>query len=228
MNIRFSDEMALLLETIVAETKGLEFSGFGYAKWEEGALTMYDFVLLNVGSSTYTEIGGEQVMKLASREDAKNLHIWVHRHPVGNGIPGYQNWSTTDENTIWQAPLGMDPAMVKWTASVVRTPMGWVGRIDDIGKHITEHVEVMPHITREMFDQVHALQKKANDEMMALYKPYPSYSQALRTPLDAESDIEWPDEVQYSYLDDELDDATAKSRRKAKKSKDQPWWRIWK
>jgi hypothetical protein len=226
MNIRFSDEMALLLETIVAETKGSEFSGFGYAKWDGDVLTMYDFVLLNVGSSTYTEISGEQVMKLASREDARNLHIWVHRHPVGDGIPGYQNWSHTDENTIWQAPLGMDPAMVKWAAAIVRTPRGWVGRIDDIKNHTTLHVEVLPHISQEIFDKVHDMQKKVNDELWANYKPAKYYPTSL--PLDAESDIEWPDEVQYSYLDDKLDDATARSRRKAKKSKDQPWWRIWK
>lgn len=228
MNIYLSSEMALLLETIIAETKGLEFSGFGYAKWDKDVLAMYDFVLLNVGSSTYTEISGEQMAKLADREDAKNLHIWVHRHPVGDGIPGYQNWSSTDEDTIWHAPLGSDPVMMKWAAAIVRTPRGWVGRIDDIARHITLHVDVLPHVSQELFDQVRTLQKKANDELYRLPRD------AHFVPLGAESydasDIIWdePDYTQESFYEaaDALNDATSRARRKAKSRKD-PWWKIW-
>lgn len=65
------------------------------------------------------------------------------KHPLGSGVPGKHNWSGTDENTCRNEPLGGLPELVQWSASMVKTPHGWVGRIDNYAKKKTIHVPVV-------------------------------------------------------------------------------------
>ena len=142
--LRMTGKVALRLETAVKETNGLEFSGLGFVKQEKGGLCIYDAVVLNVGSEGYTEIDPKKIFPLLEREDAANIKCWFHRHPIGNGIPGMHNWSGMDQDTIMTAPLGGIPEIVKWSVSIVRTPLGWVGRVDNHVKRTTVHVPVYP------------------------------------------------------------------------------------
>lgn len=121
-----------------------EFSGFGFCRLEKEVVRIYDFVLLALGSEVFTEIPTKKILALMERSDAGNMKVWLHRHPMGSGVPGRENWSGTDENTIQTNPLGGMPEMVKWSVSVVLTPRGWVGRIDNHIAHTTVHLEVEP------------------------------------------------------------------------------------
>lgn len=149
MKILVDDSVALVLETLVASTPN-EFSGFGYCRRWVNDLSMYDFVYLADGSFGYTEISAEKVLEIGKRDDAQNCKVFVHRHPVGNGIPGPHNWSGTDNHTIENIPLGGIPEVVGWSASIVRTPKGWVGRIDN---HITKSTVHVP-VEAQLFDLI--------------------------------------------------------------------------
>lgn len=144
MNIQLSDHVALKLMTIANITEGLEFSGFGFVDLNDDVIYVYDVVVLDIGSEVFTEIAPKSLISLMERPDAKKMKLWIHRHPLGNGVPGIHNWSGTDNNTIQQAPLGGHPDLVKWSCSMVLTPKGWVGRIDNHLKNITQHLEVVP------------------------------------------------------------------------------------
>ena len=143
MKIIFVPEIMLRLMTIATKWRG-EFSGFGFVTRKDKDLYVYDFVLLALGSEAYTEIPTEKIVALMERSDAGNMKLWLHRHPLGNGYPGKHNWSGTDHATIMDAPLGGIPEMVKWSASVVLTPGGWVGRVDNHIKKSTIHCSVEP------------------------------------------------------------------------------------
>jgi hypothetical protein len=140
-----------------------EFSGFGFAtregKGEEALIRMYDFVLLDLGSEVYTQIKPDQVLELQSREDIKNMRVWCHAHPMGDGIPGIHNWSGTDNATIEKEPLGCLPELLGWSASIVRTPRGWVGRVDNHIAKKTLHCPVEPE-TRSVYEEVAALRDR--------------------------------------------------------------------
>jgi hypothetical protein len=82
------------------------------------------------------------------------------KHPIGNGVPGPQNWSGTDNATIELAPLGGIPELVRWSVSMVLTPGGWVGRIDNHLTHKTEHLEVSPNIPPAIAEIRAIVQKK--------------------------------------------------------------------
>jgi hypothetical protein len=142
VKIVLAPNVAINLEALTNQVQGNEFSGFGFCNREKDALVVYDFVLMNVGSYGYTEIDPKKILELGKREDACNARVWVHRHPIGNGIPGPWNWSGTDEQSIRETPLGGIPELVQWSASIVRTPAGWVGRIDNHFKKTTVHVPV--------------------------------------------------------------------------------------
>lgn len=144
MKIQLSDHVALNLMTIANITEGLEFSGFGYVEVKDDTIMVYDVVILDIGNEVFTEIAPSNLISLMDRSDARNLKLWIHRHPLGNGIPGKRNWSSTDERTIVETPLGGHPDLVKWSCSIVLTPRGWVGRIDNHVKNITQHIEVVP------------------------------------------------------------------------------------
>ena len=62
---------------------------------------------------------------------------------MGNGIPGAHNWSGTDKQTAEREPFASPPEMVHWSVSIVLTPRGWVGRLDNYDKQITAHLEVV-------------------------------------------------------------------------------------
>jgi hypothetical protein len=157
MKIYLEPEVAVTLEAIVAGSRNLEFSGFGFARIDGGYLRVYDFILLHIGSYALTEISGEKMAELINHSDAANMKVWVHRHPMGNGLPGPWNWSGTDNATIENSPLGGIPELVKWSASIVRTPLGWVGRIDNHITKKTAHVPVEPAVKRAVFDQIESL-----------------------------------------------------------------------
>jgi len=146
IKLRMTASVALRLETAVKETRGLEFSGLGFCKQERGGIVIYDVVVMHVGSEAYTEIDPKSVIDLMEREDNENMHVWFHRHPVGNGIPGRHCWSGMDENTIQTNPLGGIPELVKWSISIVRTPGGWVGRLDDHINKTTMHIPLHPQL----------------------------------------------------------------------------------
>jgi len=156
MKIIIAEKPYAILETIGGQTRGGEFSGFGFCKQEGEDLLMYDFVPLAWGDPAYTEIPTKKVYELSQREDASDMKVWVHKHPVGNGVPGPQNWSGTDNTTIETNPMGTLPSLIPWCASIVRTPSGWVGRVDTYGegeKRQTHHLEVeTPVDEEEVFD----------------------------------------------------------------------------
>lgn len=158
--LRMTSKIALRLETAVTETRGLEFSGLGFIKQEKGGLCIYDAVVLNVGSEGYTEIDPKKIMPLLDREDAKNIKCWFHRHPIGNGIPGKNNWSAMDEATIQEAPLGGIPQIVGWSVSIVRTPRGWVGRVDNHIERTTVHVPVYPLLPENYIQEIREMTPK--------------------------------------------------------------------
>ncbi len=133
-------------EYIGSSTNGMEFSGLAFGNMSEDgeSFVVYDYILLDIGSSSLTSIPVEKVLELTARPDNKNMRVWFHKHPVGNGITGPHNWSGTDNNTIKDTPLGGIPELVRWSISVVRTPGGWVGRIDNHLTKETHHVDVVP------------------------------------------------------------------------------------
>lgn len=161
MVITVKPEIMFRLMSYAAITRD-EFSGFGFCerkKSEDGkdtVIEVYDFVLLDVGDYVYTEIRPEKFLPLMSRPDRKNMKVWLHRHPVGNGIPGPHNWSGTDEHTIRREPLGTTPEAANWSVSMVLTPGGWVGRIDNYLTGKTQHLEVLPS-TRDLLEEVRSL-----------------------------------------------------------------------
>lgn len=159
MKIQLSDTVALKLMTFGNITEGLEFSGFGFVEVKEDTIYVYDVVVLDIGSEVWTEIDPKTLISLMERPDARNMKLWIHRHPLGDGVPGKHNWSGTDNNTINTAPLGGHPEMVKWSCSMVLTPRGWVGRIDNHLKNITQHIEVVPQC-REAYVVCDAIQEK--------------------------------------------------------------------
>ena len=80
-------------------------------------------------------------------------------HPLGNGIPGPHNWSGTDEHTCTKEPLGGSPDLIGWSVALVRTPGGWVGRIDNHKTKQTRHLEVFPKLD-EVYREVNAVRER--------------------------------------------------------------------
>lgn len=168
--LRMTGKVALRLETAVKETRGLEFSGLGFVKQEKGGLCIYDAVVLNVGSEGYTEIDPQKIFPLLEREDAANIKCWFHRHPIGDGKPGIHNWSGMDQDTITTAPLGGIPEIVKWSVSIVRTPGGWVGRVDNHVDRTTVHVPVYPLLPENFIQEIHSMIPKRDLVAVPLQK----------------------------------------------------------
>ena len=148
------DSLLIHLETWVSSAAGREVSGVGImeASPEEKTFTLKKCWLMAAGSVAYTEIPGEQMVKIIKdgvRPD--QIKVWWHRHPVGNGIPGPHNWSGTDNHTIREEPFGIDPSMVGWLLSIVRTPRGWVARYDNHERKETTHMEVKGKVSSEQY-----------------------------------------------------------------------------
>ena len=165
MKIQLSDTVALKLMTFGNITEGLEFSGFGFVEVKDDTIFVYDAVILDIGSEVWTEIDPKTLISLMERPDARNMKLWIHKHPLGDGVPGKHNWSGTDNTTITTAPLGGHPEMVKWSCSMVLTPRGWVGRIDNHLKNITQHIEVVPQC-REAYVVCDAIQEKKPSQVL--------------------------------------------------------------
>ena len=146
MRIVIEDPLMIKLLAIANATAPQEFSGMGFCKIKGEDIVVYDFVLCNIGNTVYTEIPTDLLLKLMDRPDSKNMKVWLHRHPLGSGIPGPENWSYRDETTATKEPLGGIPEMVRWSVAIVLTPHGWVGRIDNHIKHETRHLEVFPQL----------------------------------------------------------------------------------
>ena len=161
MRIRLEPDVALKLETITVQARGQEFSGFGFVNVdrEHNEFVVYDIVLLDIGSEVFTEIPREKLLALMDHPDHGKLKCWLHRHPVGDGRPGPHNWSGTDNNTARNTPLGGIPDLVGWSISIVRTPLGWVGRYDTYGpKGNTWHLEVTPNFGLAFAQELAAIQ----------------------------------------------------------------------
>jgi hypothetical protein len=140
MKLSLSPSAAIELETIANQTRGHEFSGIGRLSKNGDGMVVEDIVLLDVGSQGLTEISANDLYEVSQMEG--DWRVWFHRHPVGNGKPGGHNWSFTDETTIQTSPLGGIPQAIKWSVSIVRTPGGWVGRIDNHISGKTVHLPV--------------------------------------------------------------------------------------
>lgn len=141
--IIFDKDVILMLQDMALHTHQ-EFSGFGFVEREDKNFRIYDAVILDVGSSVFTQLDPEKFLPLFDRPDADKMKCWIHRHPCGSGVPGPHNWSGTDNDTIEKLPLGGLPELVKWSLSVVLTPGGWVGRVDNHLTKKTQHLEVAP------------------------------------------------------------------------------------
>ena len=131
-----------IVESIVGRQ---EYSGFGWIQKIGDKMLVYDFELLHVGSEGFTDIKPEKFIALIDRPDNQNMRLWLHKHPCGNGIPGSHNWSGVDHRTCTETPLGGIPEMMKWSAAIVHTPRGWVGRIENHLKKKTFHVPVVEY-----------------------------------------------------------------------------------
>jgi len=133
-----------MLESWCATAEGKEVSGLGTCVYKEGYFYVDHVWLLDVGSVGFTEIDPALIMKIHQSEvNPSEIKLWWHRHPVGNGKPGPHNWSGTDEATCINEPLGSSPQVVGWSVAIVRTPFGWVGRVDHHLKKKTVHLEVV-------------------------------------------------------------------------------------
>jgi hypothetical protein len=152
--------MRYLLTLALISSK--EFSGFGFCRRNStNDIEVYDFVLLDIGTETFTEIPSRKVIGLSNRPDAESMRVWIHRHPV-NG------WSGMDERTIQETPLGGIPQMISWSVSMVLTPKGWIGRIDNYITHKTKVLEVEPQAAKVYTDYQQILTEKylAEGEML--------------------------------------------------------------
>ncbi len=115
------------------------------------------------------------------------------RHPLGTGIPGPHNWSGTDETTILREPMGSTPSAVNWSISIVLTPGGFVGRIDNYVKGITQHLEVEPNVTT-LYQEMREL---------AAHSPFrQEVSSAGSSELDLETDEFQEEELEAEFEED--------------------------
>lgn len=151
------DRVLLHLESWVASAGNREVSGVGILdrEPEKKRFVLKKVWLLAAGSQSYTEIPGATMAKLVS-EGVKPSEIkaWWHRHPMGDGKPGSHNWSGTDVNTIRKEPFGIEPDMVGWLISVVRTPRGWVARFDNHKEKYTIHMPVKTSVNGKSMNAV--------------------------------------------------------------------------
>lgn len=179
LRLAFSSRVYADLERLVSWTR-MEFSGFGFVrKADERTMLVYEFVLLDVGSYGYTEFEPRKYIHLLDRSDAGNMRIWIHRHPIGNGKPGWHNWSGTDNQTINETPLGGIPEMVRWSLSAVRTPGGWVGRIDNHISKQTQHLPVAWATTPGLMNKARELEVEYNRKLIERRKQWQAEEEAF-------------------------------------------------
>jgi hypothetical protein len=118
--IKFTREAEVKLTAWNIATKGREFSGLGLIEKFGEVFWVMDVDLLGVGSTGFTEFSPERAHTLPLDPRRK---LWFHKHPISG-------WSGQDEYTATKEPLGGPPQLVKWSVAIVRTPNGWIGRVD--------------------------------------------------------------------------------------------------
>ena len=204
MKIIFTPEVYVELQAVAEMVRGREFSGYGFvnAIKKDGDMDfeVYDFVLLDVGNPGYTEFSSEKILEVMKREDADKMKLWIHRHPVGNGVPGPQNWSKTDHDTCTLEPLGCpDPRLVRWALAAVLTPHGWVGRMDMFpGEEVkTEHIPVHVKIDQEILNTAARLLQEQEDAEVV--EDFSLFFQ------DVSTDNTYTDDEAEAYVDMALD-----------------------
>jgi hypothetical protein len=108
MKIILKPEVFARLEAARVAVGRHELSGFGFVhvikQDDQTCFEVYDIVLLDVGSSVFTEIPAERILPLLDRPDAPHMKLWWHAHPLGNAQPGAHNWSSTDNHTATTTP----------------------------------------------------------------------------------------------------------------------------
>jgi len=212
MQIEFSPEVALQLEAITVQTRGMEFSGFGFVELrrETGTFYVYEFVLLDVGSSGWTEIEPSKYVHLFDRPDAGKLKLWIHRHPVGDGVPGRHNWSGTDERTCRHEPLGVPYGMqdsLKWALAAVRTPKGWVGRYDTFGpKGTTVHLPVVPGMAQAVVVEIQAIKQAKKQATLQNLRQLIPFVRWDETAVDEEGREGLAEEYENWLMEDDLEE----------------------
>jgi len=160
MTFVIPDGLLIHLETWISSAGGREVSGVATmnVNAEAKTFTMSKCWLMAAGSVAYTEIPAERMQNLIKegvRPD--QIKVWWHRHPVGNGIPGGHNWSGRDNQTIRDEPFGIEPEMVGWLLSIVRTPRGWVARYDNHLRKETTHMPVTTRISPKAHEAAYKL-----------------------------------------------------------------------
>lgn len=200
MKIILDPHIALLLETARGQVN-CEFSGLGFVKYQKPDFYVYDASILHVGSEGYTEIKTANILGLLNRPDAQAMKLWFHAHPVGDGIPGPHNWSSTDHNTCRETPLGGIPELVKWAIAIVRTPRGWVGRFDSFGAQgRTIHAEVIPSLAQAITPGLQQLKISYAKEMIEKAKKLRSVIPYMDDPW------AWWDDENALFTEDAIDE----------------------
>jgi hypothetical protein len=180
------DNLLIHLETWIGSAQGREVSGVGILRADPSSktFTLSKCWLMAAGSVAYTEIPASRMVKIIKEGVRPDMiKVWWHRHPVGNGVPGPQNWSGTDNQTIREEPFGIDPSMVGWLVSIVRTPHGWVARYDDHKKQVTTHMAVQTAVSQEQYAAAASLiQRHIDDEVRAQMSRQESPRQRVSAP----------------------------------------------
>ena len=145
MTIFLDPEAELKLTAWWVASNQMEYSGLGDVVRVGKDFQVANVNLLDVGSWGFTIFPAAKIMELPR---SQNRRLWFHRHPVGDGLPGPQNWSGTDNHTAEREPCGTLPELIQWSVSIVRTPrLGWTGRLDIyVPKLITYYLPVEPHL----------------------------------------------------------------------------------
>lgn len=182
-----------------------EFSGIGTitvspnfdVEKKTGVITLDHIWLHNVGSEGYTEFVLDP--KVVPVKFWPHLKLWFHRHPLGNEMPGPQNWSMTDNQNIKETPLGGDPKDVKWSVSIVRTPYAWVGRVDQYHPAKTIHCSVVPVIDNKIYTKgwelLQAVIEKEKKATVPLFPTKQVYTTNDLLDEDREDEEEWDDDT---------------------------------
>ncbi len=205
MKIILSPEVAVNLEAVVREVGHQEFSGVGFVEIVNGDIYVYEVAILNVGTGGYSEIPSEKLSEaLKDRTDKDHVRLWFHRHPI-------EGWSSTDLDTIHRAPLGGIPELVRWSASIVRTPTRWIGRVDNHIKKTHVVATVEPNIDAHFLarakdllaDYWNGIASNIRGEDVARFIGASDQSFYQPSFLDEPVETEIDDWLDVAYLDDE-------------------------
>jgi hypothetical protein len=187
MKIILAPHVSARLETF-ARLYPREFSGFGFIdRTGKDELTVYDIVLLDIGSEVYTEISTSMILNLMTRPDADKMKLWFHRHPI-------DNWSATDMDTILNHPMGGIPQLVKWSAAIVLTPHGWIGRVDNHISHTAVDCQVEPN---ELTWAWETLRRIVGEKSKSAPVPF------VESPIYVQRSMAW-DDLDASWYEEQL------------------------